>query len=55
VGLSAIRAATARNGLDDLDIFAIGADDQLPDVDDAVRVRERVVLVIVLLHGPPAG
>jgi hypothetical protein len=36
VGLSTIRAAAARNGLDDFDLFAIVADDQMTDVDDAL-------------------
>jgi hypothetical protein len=33
VGLSTIRAAAARNGLDDFDLVA---DDQMTDVDDAL-------------------
>jgi len=36
VGLSAIRAAAARNGLDDLNLFAVLADDLVPDVDNAI-------------------
>jgi hypothetical protein len=37
LGLSAIRAAAARNGLDDLDLFACtGVLDKVPDVDDAI-------------------
>jgi len=37
VGLSAIRATAARNGLDDLDLFAgTGFLDKATDVDDAI-------------------
>jgi hypothetical protein len=37
LGLSAIRAAAAGNGLDDLDLFACtGVLDKVPDVDDAI-------------------
>jgi hypothetical protein len=37
VGLSAIRAAAAWEGLEDLDLFAAtGALDNMPDVDDAL-------------------
>src|SRR5215217_167909 len=36
VGLSAIRAAAARNGVDDLNLFAVLADDLVPDVDNAI-------------------
>jgi hypothetical protein len=37
VGLSAIRAATAGDGLYDLDLFAgTGVLDKVPDVDDAI-------------------
>ena len=37
IGLSAIRATTAGNGLDDFDLFAgTGVLDKVPDVDDAI-------------------
>jgi hypothetical protein len=35
-GLSTIRASPTRNGLDDLDLFAVVTDDQMTDVDDAL-------------------
>jgi hypothetical protein len=37
VGLSAIRAAAARNGIDDLDLFAVFADNEMTDEDGAVH------------------
>ena len=37
VGLSAIRATAARNGLEDLDLFAVLADSEMTDEDGAVH------------------
>jgi len=45
VGLSAIRAAPTRNGLDDLYLVAVVTYDQMADVDDAISAGEGVVLV----------
>jgi hypothetical protein len=36
LGLSAIRAAAASNGLDDLDLFAVFADNEMTDEDGAI-------------------
>ena len=61
VGLSAIHAATARHGFDDLDLFAVVADDQMTDVDGAIHAGAgaqtleagivRLYSVVVILGG----
>jgi hypothetical protein len=55
----AIRAAATRNGLKDLDLFAVFTDDQVPDVDDAIETGVgalesgvvRLYGVVVILSG----
>jgi hypothetical protein len=55
----AIRAAATRNGLYDLDLFAVFTDDQVPDVDDAIETGVgalesgvvRLYGVVVILSG----
>ena len=53
MGLSAIRAAAAGNGLDDLDLFAgTGVLDKVPDVDDAIGAGVGALEVgVVRLYG----
>jgi hypothetical protein len=60
-GLSAICAATARDGLDDFDLFILVADDEVTDEDGAVHARVgaqaletgvvRLYSVVVILSG----
>jgi hypothetical protein len=46
LGLSAIRAAAARNGLDDLDLFACtGVLNKVPDVDDAIGAGVGAIMI----------
>ena len=48
VGLSAIRAAAARDGLYDLDLFAgTGVLDKMPDVDDALEAGVGAFVLVV--------
>jgi hypothetical protein len=49
VGLSAIRAAAARHGLYDLDLFAgTGVLDKMADVDDAVVAGVRALILVAV-------
>jgi hypothetical protein len=52
VGLSALRAAAARDGVDDLDLFSVFAENQAADVDDAISTGVRALQAsVVRLYG----